>query len=76
VKGKLEWAEADFNQVIELIPQWADGYAQRGLVRLLLGKKSEAEQDFDKCLILDKKLQGSLERLIRKAKQQLPRQNR
>jgi hypothetical protein len=54
-----------------LKPQLADAYALRGLVRLLRGREGEAEQDFARCLMLNKYLKQSLERLIAEAKRQL-----
>ncbi|MGH9940481.1 MAG: hypothetical protein ACREAM_29915, partial [Blastocatellia bacterium] len=66
-------AEADFTRAIELNPHWADAYAQRGLARLLNGRDVEAEQDFAKCLTLNKNLKQSLDQLIAEAKQQLAR---
>jgi Tfp pilus assembly protein PilF len=72
-KGDLERAEADFTQAIEngLKPHLADAYAQRGCMRLLQGRAAEAQQDFDRCLALDKRLRQSLERLIAETKQQM-----
>jgi hypothetical protein len=52
------------------MPRHPDSYAQRGLVRLLQGRASEAQQDFDRCLELNNGLKQSLEQLIAEAKRQ------
>jgi tetratricopeptide (TPR) repeat protein len=71
----LERAEADLTRAIELKPNMADAYAQRGLVRLMRGRTDEAQQDFDRCLSLNKNLRQSLERLIAETKQQMAGRN-
>ena len=53
----------------------ADAYAQRGIVRLMRGRADEAQQDFDRCLELNKNLRQSLERLIIETKQQMAGRN-
>lgn len=43
----------DLNLAIELDPQFARAYGNRGLTRLRLGQTAEAEKDFAECLRLD-----------------------
>ncbi len=74
-KGDLERAESDYTRAIELEPHWADAYAQRGLARVLSGRDGEAEQDFARCLTLNKNLKQALERLIAETKQQMAGRN-
>ena len=56
---------------VELKPDWAEAYVERGLVRLLHGRAHEAQQDFDRCLTLNRNLPPPLERLIEEARRQL-----
>lgn len=40
-------------------------------MRLLQAREAEAQQDFERCLALDKNLRQSLERLIAETKQRM-----
>lgn len=46
-------------------PTNARAYEARGLLRLAQGRRSEASQDFTKCLELDPKLQSEVDRLMK-----------
>jgi len=67
-KGDLRRAEEDFTHAIELEPQLANAYAHRGLARLLQGRASDAQSDFDLYLSLGGNSKESLDRLIADAK--------
>jgi tetratricopeptide (TPR) repeat protein len=56
-QGELDRAMADLNKTIELAPQYAKAYGDRGLVRLMRGEETNAELDFKKCFELDSKLE-------------------
>jgi tetratricopeptide (TPR) repeat protein len=45
---------ADFDRVIALVPQHAEAYLQRALVRGELGQYREALADLEVCLTLDR----------------------
>jgi tetratricopeptide (TPR) repeat protein len=53
MKGKLNEAIADFNEAIELNPEYTDVYYNRGAARYTLGKLVSALADFDKAIELD-----------------------
>jgi len=46
-------------------PTNARAYEARGLIRLAQGRRTEATQDFTKCLELDPKLQSEIDRLTK-----------
>ena len=48
--GNSEAALKDFNQGIELMPEWAKGYYDRGVLFYSLGKYHEAILDFNQAL--------------------------
>ena len=50
--SNTDGAVADFSKVIEINPQHAEPYADRGLARLGQVLDSEAQKDFDKYLEL------------------------
>ena len=56
-EGELDGALADLNKAIEIAPQYAKGYGDRGLIRLLRGEATDAEADFKKCFELDSALE-------------------
>ena len=56
-RGELDRALADLNKAIEIAPQFAKAYGDRGLVRLLRGEATDAELDFRKCFELDHSLE-------------------
>jgi tetratricopeptide (TPR) repeat protein len=56
-QGELDRAMADLNKAIEIAPQYAKAYGDRGLVKLLQGDSTSAEADFKRCFELDNKLQ-------------------
>jgi len=60
----LERAIPEFNRAIELDPQLAMAYANRGLALLRHGKDSQAEQDIGHALALDPSLKTELEQRI------------
>jgi tetratricopeptide (TPR) repeat protein len=63
-------AEQYFGKAIALDPSYVDGYFQRGLARLKLGRMEEARGDFRKVVELAPS--GAQAELARKALQQLP----
>ena len=56
-KRDLDGAIADLNKTIELAPQFAKAYGDRGIVHLMRGENAQAELDFKKCFELDGMLQ-------------------
>lgn len=70
-KGDLMQAEADLSRAIELKLELAVAWAERGLARLLRGREDEAQQDFDRCLALNKALKPWLDHRIAEAKRRL-----
>src|SRR5262249_15417285 len=63
-KGDLGRALDDFTRVIELNPDWAEAYAERGLVLLLKGRGREAQRYFEECLAGGKDSKPSLEQFL------------
>ncbi len=51
-KGDMEGAMADFNQIIQLRPSWAEGWYNRGIVFYHSGKKEEACSDWQQSSAL------------------------
>ena len=56
-QGELDRAIGDLNKAIEIAPQYAKAYGDRGLIRLMRGEKAEAELDLKKCFELDSTLE-------------------
>lgn len=67
-QGELDRAIADFNRAIEIAPQYAKAYGDRGLVRLMRGEDAEAEMDFRKCFELDRALESQVRAAASKVK--------
>ena len=68
-KGDLDGALADLNKTIELAPQFAKAYGDRGIVRLMRGENAQAELDFKKCFELDSTLQTQINAAASRIKQ-------
>lgn len=68
-KGELEGAIADLDKAIELAPQNARAYGDRGLARLMRGEDTQAEIDFKKCFELDGTLQTQFSAAANQIKQ-------
>lgn len=68
-KGDLDGAIADLNKTIELAPQFAKAYGDRGIVRLMRGENAQAELDFKKCFELDITLQTQINAAASQIKQ-------
>jgi tetratricopeptide (TPR) repeat protein len=69
VKGDYDGAIADSTKAIELKPNYAEAYADRGLTKLGQGKDAEAQQDLDTALKLDSSLKTQLEKMVNQIKQ-------
>src|SRR5690606_36125451 len=50
---QLDKAEADYARVIELLPNDARGWRNRGLIRLMKGDTKTAVADYDKAITFD-----------------------
>ena len=59
-----EFKIADFDRALAIDPRRAEVYENRGLAFLILGKTSEAETDFKRCLTLKPQLEPDLRRRI------------
>jgi len=68
-KGDLDGAIADLNKAIELAPQYAKAYGDRGIARLMRGENTQAELDFKKCFELDSTLQNQINAAASQIKQ-------
>ena len=68
-KGDLDGAIADLNKTIELAPQFAKAYGDRGIVHLMRGENAQAELDFKKCFELDSTLQTQINAAASQIKQ-------
>lgn len=68
-QGELDRALADLNKAIELAPQYAKAYGDRGLIKLLRGEAAEAELDFRKCSELDSALEPQFKAAANQIKQ-------
>jgi tetratricopeptide (TPR) repeat protein len=56
-QGELDRAIVDLNKAIEMAPQYAKAYGDRGLIRLMRGETADAESDLKKCFELDSTLE-------------------
>ncbi len=59
-KQQLDQALISFNRAIELFPEYFQAYAQRGHLRLSMGKISQAEKDFSDALELNPQYEPAL----------------
>ena len=59
-QGELDRAIDDLNKAIEIAPQFAKAYGDRGIIRLMRGEDALAEPDFKKCFELDRKLESQI----------------
>ena len=66
-KKDLEGALADYNRVLELKPNSAQSYASRGAIEAVLGKTTQAEQDFGKAFKLDPNLRAAYKDFLESA---------
>lgn len=57
-QGELDRAMADLNKAIEMAPQYAKAYGDRGLIRLMRGETADAESDLKRCFELDSTLES------------------
>jgi tetratricopeptide (TPR) repeat protein len=68
-KGDFDGAVADLNKAVEVAPQYAKAYCDRGVVRLMRGEDTSAEVDFRKCFELDGTLESHFKAAATKIKQ-------
>ena len=68
-QGDLDRAMADLNSAIEIAPQYAKAYGDRGLIRLMRGETAEAELDLKKCFELDSALETQFKAAVNQLKQ-------
>lgn len=59
-RGDLDGAMADLNRAIEIDPNYAKAYGDRGIVRLMRREDAAAELDFRKCFELDMRLESQV----------------
>jgi len=69
VTPAAERAVGMINKTIELAPQFAKAYGDRGIVRLMRGENAQAELDFKKCFELDSTLQTQINAAASQIKQ-------
>ena len=63
-RGDLDGAIADFTKVIEVNPQHAKAYANRGIIMLLQGHDADAQKEFDTALKIENTLNPDLQSRI------------
>ena len=63
-RGDLDGAISDFAKAIELNPQNAKAYANRGIIMLLQGRDAAAQKEFDTALKIDSSLNSGLQNRI------------
>jgi Flp pilus assembly protein TadD len=68
-QGELDRAIADLNKAIEIAPQYAKAYGDRGLIRLMRGEATDAELDFKKCFELNSALESQFRAAANQVKQ-------
>jgi tetratricopeptide (TPR) repeat protein len=71
--ARAQWSRAlrDYNTAIEIDPDLAPAYANRGLVYLIQGRRADAEKDLVQCLHLDGRLRPALQKSIKEIMQRL-----
>jgi|GEM_PF-1132300 len=70
-QGELNRAIVDLNKAVEIAPKYAKAYGDRGLIKLMLGEATEAEQDFKKCFELDSALESQFKLAASQIKQRV-----
>jgi tetratricopeptide (TPR) repeat protein len=68
-QGELDRAMADLNKALEIAPQYAKAYGDRGLIRLMRGETAEVESDLKKCFELDSTLETQFKAAVSQLKQ-------
>lgn len=63
-KGDLNGAIADFGKVLEMNPENAKAYANRGVIILMQGQDAAAQDDFDPAFKLDSNLRSTIQKVI------------
>jgi Flp pilus assembly protein TadD len=63
-RGDLDGAISDFGKTIELNPQNAKAYANRGIIMLLQGRDALAQKEFDMALKIDSTLNPGLQNRV------------
>lgn len=71
--ARAQWSRAlrDYNTAIEIDPDLAPAYANRGLVYLIQGRRADAEKDLLQCLHLDARLRPALQKSLKEIMQRL-----
>ena len=69
LQGDLDRAIADLNKAIEMEPKYAKAYGDRGIVRLMRGENTDADQDFRKCFELDSALESQFKATANQVRQ-------
>jgi len=67
--GELDRALTDLNKAIEVSPQYAKAFGDRGLIQLMQGAVADAEADFKKCFELDHTLEPQFKAAASQLKQ-------
>ena len=70
-RGEFSRAYAAYDSIIQIDPNSATAYANRGIM-LLEGQRNEAQSDFERCLKLNERLKQKLEQRIHQVDAQLP----
>ena len=65
----LAWRGLDFTHALELNPDLAVSYMNRGLTFEMKGDETKAQQDFDRCLQLKPEFKAELDRRMAMAKE-------
>jgi tetratricopeptide (TPR) repeat protein len=66
IKGDLEGAIADYTRTLELDPNSAQAYVNRAAIETMLGKKIEADRDFESAFKIDPNLRAQYKEFIEK----------
>jgi tetratricopeptide (TPR) repeat protein len=54
----------DYERVLQIDPDLATAYANRGIILLIRGQRKEAQTDFERCLRLNEGLKTALDQRI------------